>query len=411
MKFDLKTSVSEKTRKIEVIFIALVSALFFMVFHNLLTGRMFTHDTIRWYSVFHFFADSLSNGVFPYWDPYEFGGQPFFYNISILKSYEPMTVGIIMLGKVFNISILTLYHADLLIRIWLVGIGVYLCFRQLNKYLLSGLLVFTVFLFSSFTITAFRQHGIMLTFFWTPWAMYFLLRLLKNFSLYNVVGFSFFVGLSTTSYHGVYMLTYLFIFILTLLVNKRTYLLSLLTNVQNLAIIVVGVGIVVVLSLPLFSVYFEKDKTVPTARIEDQVVVEGEEMRYNLTKTTGTSSNLPDFLELGLPVLIRGYYRGCYIELSECFLYIGIFPLLLGIVGIFYNKEEYSINFFITLILIGLLMLGPIGGVHWILSFLFYPLRFARHMHLFSGYFLFTLFYFVGHGTDIVLGRLPKKNS
>lgn len=409
---------SRRTKKIELGFITLISALFFLVSQRVLTAECtFSHDAIRWYGVFHFFADSLSNGFFPYWDPYDYCGQPFYYNLGILRIYEPITVVFIMLGKYFDISLLTLYHWEYMTRIWLVGLGVYLCFRQLNKYLVSNLLVFGVFLFSSFTITCLRQNGVLYTFFWTPWAMLFLLRLLKNFNLYNVIGFSFFVGLAFTSYQGVYTLTYLFIFAVTLLINKRAYLLSLFRNPANWLRILVGVAVLVILALPFLSLYFDKDKVVPTARLADKAVIEkGVKLHYDSIRTAGTHSSPADFLELLLPAAVRGYFRGFFhysplFKLSECFLYIGILPFVLVLAGIFLHSGEYRTNFVLMLVIVGLLMLGPIGGVHRLLYFMFYPLRFARHMHLFSGFFVFTLFYFVGRGADFFLDKLSLKYS
>jgi len=411
MKCSRDIFTSKKNIKMELIFIALISLCFFQVFRGLFVGqRMFSHDTIRWYGAFHFFADSVSNGLFPYWDPYDFCGQPFYYNLGILRIYEPLTIGFIMLGKLFDVPFLTTYHWEYMIRIWLVALGVYFCFRQLNKYLISNMIVFGVFLFSSFTITSLRQNGVLYTFFWTPWAMFFLLKLLKNFNMYNVIGFSFFVGLSFTSYQGVYTLTYLFIFALTLLVNKRGYLLSLLGDIRNLVRIVTGVAVMIMLVLPLFSIYLEKNKIVPTARLDDKAVIEkGVTLNYDSIVTAGTHSKPADFIELVMPIAVRSYfYRESVFELSECFLYIGIFPLLLAGVGVFLQNGDYRINFLLTLILTGLLMLGPTGGIYPVLYFLFYPLRLARHMHLFSGFFIFTLFYFVGQGTDSLLSTFVR---
>ena len=415
MNFKKDVLFAKKNRKTEAIFISLISMLFFLFVYKILTAQsMLSHDSIRWYGVYHLFADSLLNGIFPYWDPFDSCGQPFYYNLGILRLYEPITVGFIMLQKVFNSSILSIYHWEYIIRIWLVALGVYLCYRQTNKYLLSSCMVFAVFLFSSFAVTCFRQNGVLYVFFWTPLAMYFFLKLLKDFSLYNVIGFSFFIGLSLINYQGVYILTYLFIFILTLLINKRKYLISVFKNAKNLVRIFAGIIVVVILALPLLGIYIEKDKIIPSVRLRDKAEIsEGINLAYDSIEKAGTHSNIADFLELVFPPVARGYFWHWFpvsgAALSECFLYIGIFPLVLGILGAVKSRQEYRKNFLITLVLVGLLMLGPKYGIHRLIYFLFYPLRVTRHMHLFAGFFIFTLLYFVGQGIDFVIDNTLAK--
>lgn len=411
MKNDLFGLVSNKNKKIEIAIISLISLFFFAFFYKLLSGQsLLSHDSIRWYGVYNFLGDSLLHGIFPYWDPYDFCGQPFYYNLGILRFHEPITIFFIFLNKLFSTSILTLYHWEYLARIWFVGLGVYLCFKQINKYVLSNLIVFGVFLFSSFTVTCFRQNGVLYTFFWVPWVIYFLLRLLKNFNFYNIIGVSFFIGLSLSSYQGVYTLIYLFIFILTLLINNRKFFVSIFKSKKNLAYIFIGALLIIVLALPLLTVAIEQNKIVPTARLDDKVdITEGVSLSFSSVEKGGTHSNIADFLELIFPVVVKGYFWGWFpssgFGLSECFLYIGLLPLLLAIIGIIKPKGNYRINFLITLITIGLLMLGPKGIVYILLYLIFPPLRLARHMHLFAGFFIFTLFYFVGQGADYILDK------
>ncbi|MFA5336812.1 MAG: hypothetical protein WC330_00600 [Candidatus Omnitrophota bacterium] len=409
MKLNINLNISKKTKKIEVVAIALISLLFILLFHKILitASDMFSHDSIWWYGAYHYFADSLSGGIFPYWDPYNSCGQPFYYNLGILRLQEPITIGFILLSKILHISILTIYHWEYMLRILFVGIGTYLCYRQTNKYLLTNLLVFLIFIFSSFATTCLRQNGVLYILFWVPWVVYFLLRLLKNINLYNMVGLSFFIGLSLCNYQGVYLLVYLFIILLTLLINQRKYLSSQIKNIKNLRLIIFGAIIIFILALPLLGVYIEQNKIVPITRLHSKsAITKGIEVEYSSVAASGTHSSPADFLELVFPLAAKGYFFGW--DVSECFLYIGLFPFLLSIIGIFFSKEKYRINFLITLVTIGLLMLGPRGMIHSLFYFLFYPFRFARHMHLFSGFFIFTLMYFVGQGIDFIMEKFSR---
>ncbi len=413
MKINFSNLLSNKAKKIEPAAIVIITILFIVFFRKIFGGQqIFSHDSIRWYGVYHFLADSLSNGIFPYWDPYDFSGQPFYYNLGILRLYEPITIAFIMLSKALNLSMLTTFHWEYMFRIWLTALGVYFCFRQFNKYMLSNLLIFGIFLFSSFTTTCLRQNGILYVFCWAPWALWFLLRLLKNFNFYNLIGFSFFVGISLSSYQGAYLLTYLFIFIATLLINHNHDLAKLLKQKKNILLIILGVILIALLSLPLWTVAIEQSKIVPTARLDDKASIhKGVNLDYGSIAKAGTHSDMADFLELIFPAAARGFFVSGFngiINVSECFLYIGISTLILCFLGA-RVKSKYRLNFLLTLILTGLLMLGPKAGVHEILYIMFYPLRIARHMHLFAGFFIFTFFYFIGQGMDFVLDKLSKE--
>lgn len=412
MKFNINLNISKKTKKIEVAAIALISLLFVLFFHRILITAtdMFSHDSICWYGAYHFFADALSGGIFPYWDPYNACGQPFYYNLGILRLQEPITIAFIFLAKILHISILTIYHWDYMIRILLTGIGTYLCYRQTNKYVLSNLLVFAVFIFSSFTTTSLRQNGVLYILFWIPWVTYFILRLLKNFSLYNIIGFSFFTGLTLCNYQGVYLLTYLFIFFLTLFINHRAYIFSQLKDSRKLFFIAIGIVIIIILALPLLSVYIEQNKIVPITRLQSKsAITKGIAVEYASLVEGGSHSSPADFSELAFPLAAKGYFFKW--DISESFLYIGLIPFMLCFFGLFFSRGKYNINFIITLITIGLLMVGPKGAIHPLVYFLFYPFRFARHMHLFAGLFIFVLVYFLGQGTDFMIDNFQKKDN
>ncbi len=410
---DLSAILYSRDNKLELFFLLIISIFFFFFFGKLLTGQnIFSHDSIRWYGVYHLFADSLSNGIFPYWDQFDACGQPFYYNLGILQLYNPITLVFILSAKIFHAPLLLTYHWDYVAKVWLAALGVYFCYRQLNKYVLSNLLIFGVFLFSSFTMSAFRQNGILNSFLFTPWVMFFLLRLLKDFKFYNIIGFSLFLGLSLSSYLGVCLLTYLFIFLLTLFINERKTLSNIFKNAKNIFYIFIGIVVIIMLVLPLISVYIEQGKTIPITRIHsDSIINKGIILQYDSIKNGGTHSSLVDFLELLFPAITRGYFWGWFtaspwFSVSEAFLYIGIFPFSIGLIGMFRSKSKYNINFFIALIMIFLLMLGPKALTHHIFYVIFYPLRFARHMHLFCGFFIFTIMYFVGQGLDYILDKL-----
>ncbi|OQX88135.1 MAG: hypothetical protein B6D55_01095 [Candidatus Omnitrophica bacterium 4484_70.2] len=401
-KIDLLGENSDKSNKYEIYSVIGICAIFLLLLYKLIIthSRMFAHDTIWYYGLIHYFYNSLTKGVFPYWDPYDYCGQPFYYNLGISRIFELPSLILIFINKVINVSLLTLYHWDFILRIIIIAIGIYGSFRQTNKYVASNLVVFISFLFSSFSFASMWQCGLLTTFMWTPYCLWFLLRLYKKLNLYNVVGFALFTGLSITSYQAGYVLTFLAIFILTFLINKRNWLFHIFRSKKNIGLLTIGMIIVILLSLQGVAVFIEKDRTIPLLRR----LYAPTEVTYRGEGSIGKHNCLLDFIGLFFPLIAASRGEAIHNKsFSEGPLYIGIIPLLLAVMGICSSKDKWKINFLITFLVVSFLAvggkykLGPLG--EWLFPFL----RYAQNMQLFQPFIILTLMYFVGQGMDILI--------
>ena len=422
MKFDAYTLTAQSRKRYEALAVALACAALLAVSYSVLFScrRMFEHDTIWGYGLMHYFFNSLMQGVFPYWDPYDYAGQPFYYNLGISRIFEAPTMLLVGINSLINGSLLSLYHLDFILKVICAAVGTYLCFRQTTTYVVSNLVVLVAFLFSSFTFASMVQCGLVTSFSWTPWILWFFLRLKKSLTLYNVVGFSLFLGLSMTSYQTGYVLTFLQIFILSLVLNHRSWFAAIARDKKCIPLLLVGLLIVGAFSLQLFAVYIEKENSVPVLRQMDNA----DGVSSYADKLGGSPSYPHDFLGLVLPPLAIQGWRGSNIGLhmekkgdqwlppmSECPFYIGILPLLLVFLGLMRSRHEYRLNFFLllvaTVVLSGGLHLkaGPWGNL------LFPFLLYARNMEMFQPFIIFSLMYFVGKGTDALLSWSKKYES
>jgi len=76
-----------------------------------------THDTLRHYGPFAYFADCIQHWILPLWDPYLETGQPFWViSPGAVYAWQPWTLAAIFFGKWFGVGLLNLYQYDLLIR-------------------------------------------------------------------------------------------------------------------------------------------------------------------------------------------------------------------------------------------------------------------------------------------------------
>jgi hypothetical protein len=397
------------SKKREILFICLAFLLFLVPFIKVLFSEnfSFTHDTAGFYGLARFFYNSLMQGVFPYWDPYDYCGQPFYYNLGIMKIFEPQVLALISVFRFTGGHFLLLYNMEFILRILMTCIGVYLCLRKLTVFFLSAFLAFVSFLFSAATYACFGQNGLLTAFCWAPWALWFFLRLRESFSLYNIVGLSLFIGMSNTSYQGGYVLTFFQVFILSLLVTDRAWFVAILRNKRRLLFISIGLVIILMLSLQGIAVLVEKDRSAPIIR-RIYEIKKGEIPQEKINTTDLYRSMKADcyrVADLAVPLLPVLPIRRAVYEFTEGWLYIGIVPLLLAVLGMLYAKGRYRMNFsivtvsFLFLMFNGKNILGPF-------QYIIFPFLAYARVLLYQPFLILTLVYFVGQGLDVIVTRM-----
>ena len=403
----MKIKTASLSQTAEVLGVSVIALGFILYFYKLLfTGeRMLTHDTAWFYGIFHYFAECLQNGFFPYWDPYDYCGQPFYNIISTMYIINPATIGIIFAGGLFNTDLFTLYHWHFIIKLLLVNIGVYLCFRQTTKSPLSRLLLLLVFSFSSFTFASLRPSGIVYTLSWLPWSLWFFMRFLNKRTLTNIVGFACFAGMSIIAYQGLLAAAFLILFIPSFLISDRAVFKEVLSSRRGVGLILVFILIIGAFSLQGISIYLDKDEFVPMARMKTSP---DEDIRFD-DAGGGKSSKPMDFLSLVNPRLAATGYFTKAGAISEGFLYIGIVPFILALVGLVFGKGRWKANFVYMIFILIFLMLGQMTGAQRLLNIIFPPFKFVRHTFLFAGFFIFCLMYFVGLGADLIFHKIRRR--
>ncbi len=390
---------------------------------------MLTHDSIQWYGIFQYFAESIYNGSWPLWNPYTHAGEPFYYNYNQMHLLEPVGLVCILIGKLLHVDILTIYHWSFVLKILFMCLGTYLLLRRFYKHFFTRGVIFIVILFSSHTIICMRLLGLVEVFYWTPWVLFALFRIFADKrSVFSWILFATFLGLSFCSYGVVYLLSFLFILLGSFLIINRTYFnyFRAIFHKDNLKVISIVILILILLSSPLWSsVLLDMNKISPVGRTIDGItkgVFLSIEDMNEIERFWSSAVNSYDLFGLIYPFnhydFLRAMKQGYKTSnvLTESLLYIGIFPLICAIYGMLFAKDKYKWNFMILLISIGLLMLGTKFIFYIIFSYLFPVIRFSRHPMQFLPFFLLTLYYFSGQGIDLMIDkyeqiRLKKQNN
>jgi hypothetical protein len=381
---------------------------------GLLLGRLtYVHDTILWYPMFHYFAESLWLGTWALWDPYVHGGEPFHYAWGILRLLDPLTLISIGLGRVLNVPLFDLYHYQYVLRLLVAVAGVYVVARHLLHRFLSVYVVLIVGLWGYLACGSLTVVASLDAFCWFPWALFCLLKTvdaatqhrgLAFLSFWYVTGI--FVGASI--YHWAYGAFVLTVFVLSLLVNHREELGRFLR--VNRLVWLAGLALFAALAAPLVALAPERREIVPTVRVYDR-----DRTPSTLSRVLGV--DYQDIRERS-PQFGLGSYQiiGSLLPWTPHyeFPHTSFLARVLLLAGVLLGVHRYRYNLLAPAALTIFLYAGPVWPLerlHQALYLSFPPFWLVRHLSIFDPYVYFFGLIFIGQGTDRVLEWLSRSWS
>jgi len=365
--------------------------------------RMLSHDSIMWFGIFSYFCDCLRHGILPLWNPYMNCGEIFFLNIQMLHLWAPSTLLLVFAGKLLGINSLSIYHYDLLSRYLIFISGSYVFFRRVAKYRFSAFLALITLSFSSLCTSYLKQSAFILPFYTLPWILFFAFRFLEERRPIWFLWLSLFLGMvfTTAGYHLMYLVSCCTVLLVCIFISQGFRRPGNGALAGSKKVLWVAIVIFFLLSanlIPVFLTYIRD--TVPVLRIFEA--------------PEAANSHPADFFNLFAPYSFMLHFEMIHFKsilASEAFLYIGLIPLFLAMVGLLYSRQRYRIGFALALAITALLMLGPEFGVSRLFSY-FFPFFFIiRNTHIFGTFFIFCLVYFTCIGMDVILERTENFGS
>jgi hypothetical protein len=399
----------------------------------LITGSTtLRHDHIYWgVPVYGFFAESVGLGRLPLWNPFTHGGEPFYLPLFQLRLLDPPALLVALAGWGLGSDPVTLYAWDRFVRGVVVGAGSYLVLRIWARQLLTRLSLIPIVLFSSVQWSLVRQMAVAEQFLVAPLVLLFFLRIvyLADNRWRNWIAGALLLGLNFQSYFFSGTMILLTVFTAGLLLFQPRLLVRLRLRPGLSARLAAAAAIVLVMLLPSIVLLFETGRFIFPPRVvdyayEDKGPNQGppqyeprDEIRstrpilfpYRLQFHIGTHSAPGDFVQLFAP-FGNEYARPAgrsWGKPSEAFMYVGMLPLAVALLGVVAGRNSLKRVWLLTLVILGLLMLGPQGFLHALLYWIFPPLWFVRNTHTLVLFLVLALLYFYVLGCNRILGRRP----
>jgi len=390
------------------------------------------HDNILWaYPIFQFFAEGILQGRLPYWNPFTHGGEPFYPLLPHIRLLDPLPFLVVGIGQFFTRDLLILFQWDRVVRVGVAAVGIYLVLRPWARHLLVRLSLIPILLFSSFMTTSFRQDAVMNHFIWVPYVTFFLLRILYagDVRWRNWFALAAFIGLNGQSLFFVGVWMFLLFFMVGLGLFRRDLVLDLFRTRRVSLKLLVLAALIGLMALPDLALFLSRDRYVfpprmasaahegrspagrPLTYESDGSTGPGNSLvlPYRYVRNTGTFSTVWDFIQVVSPdgnSHARGPGRREWGGPSEAFIYVGLIPFAVILLGLVRGLHDLKAVWMLTGAGFGLLMLGPDGGLHRILYPLYPPLWVLRHTHALVLFLVFAGLYFYVLGANYLCDRL-----
>lgn len=419
-----------KPRGAKLVFYAVALAFtagFIWIYAGVFSGSsMFTHDSATWMGAFYYYAESLSSGVFPFWDPYSLTGTPFYPNLHALGLLDPTVVLPVAMIRFFGATLVEASSYLYLLRLFIFALGGYYLFKQISGCKISALMAAFALLYAV-TPPVFKQHGILDHAFLAPLSMYFLLKTLHHSqdrrkyvylaALAAVVGIA--LNVNIPAYFSFNLLCFILLLFAAGFLRFKD-LKNLAGKARSKAYIAVVALLLLLSAAPSFTLFMEskgaQGEHFPSLRIIQKngytfkkIVasdVTGDILSSKFTKNLGVYSTPGNLLNLAYPDMalfclwdVTGFNqngRGYGCRISEGLLYIGIIPFVIAVIGFITSKSRYRWICAAMLVLVAVNMVSFSGGVDNVppnavqtfFSRLFPPLGMMDVRESLSGFFL-----------------------
>jgi len=181
-----------------LLFITLIVAFFY---GDILIGKNWFWDDVlnQEYPNRIFMHNAFHNFEFPHWNPYSYGGIPFFASMQPGVLYLPNFLTSLL--PVPHHFFWPIIHYVIIIHLIIAGIGMLKLLEGLNYKREISLMGSIVFMLSSFFVLHVHHCMMLNILVWLPWIVHFLLKTESNSSLTDAILAGLFLGLSGLAGH------------------------------------------------------------------------------------------------------------------------------------------------------------------------------------------------------------------
>lgn len=305
----------------------------------------------------YYFSECINSGYFPFWNPYQQTGTPFYADLQA-PTYYPELFIISLLGRY---GIYTM-HVLFIVYLFIAAIGMYKLSFYFNQSRNASLIASLSYVFCGYVVGHGQHFFLLVGAAWIPFVVLYYIKLNQENKLINCIKSSVFVFLLITgAYQAIsiamlYLLLLIFAYFFISALSKKNWMATLKILKLNLFFFL----IVILLSLPLII-----------STLEILNFIERLNSGVSLESTLAFGQPCSTFLSFIIPFSTLKYseFFG-NIDSSLINHYFGIIPLIFLVISLF---RKHSVLEYIIL---------GFGVIIFSMSFDFLPVRKFIHQHI-----------------------------
>ncbi len=379
-----------------------------ILYFKVLIGKTYLWDDALylWYPYRHFAASSLSNGIFPLWNPYLLGGAPFQADVqsAIIYPFNLFLTPFIHNGLLSSrmLQIVTILH------VYLGGVFMFFFMKKLLNHKFSAFFCSLIYIMLPQIVYRSVQPIVLESMIWLPLIFLIAVHLVeKRCWLFSVLGgviaaLNLFTGFPHFAFINFSLVSlYIFSYVIKDFFVRKDFKSGSLLILQSATIFAIGTALFAVQLLPTIEF--------------TEIATRAAEWNYNLATDVSfhplrlINIFIPKFFGNVSPLVNDFWIRMPYYSSWEMAIYFGMLPLVFAVYALLRNRS-FHIKFFAIAALLSLwFALGKYGFAYYLvyLTPVFRKFRCpARFIYLFN----FSMIVLAGYGIkDMATNRVEKK--
>lgn len=161
----------------------------------------------------YFISTCFSDGIFPFWNPYQHLGYPF-YGDAQSTLYYPITL-LLSAGPGYSLKVL---HIDFLFHVWMGAVGMFVLAKGLKMNNSVAYILAISYAFSGFFIGNAQHFYWIVSAAWLPFVINYYLKTIENLSFRDALILAFFLFMMISGGYPAFVIVLAYIFVLVFLI-------------------------------------------------------------------------------------------------------------------------------------------------------------------------------------------------
>jgi hypothetical protein len=341
----------------------------------------------------YFISTCFADGVFPFWNPYQHLGYPF-YGDAQSTLYYPITLAM----TYFHGYSFKMQAVDYIFHVWTGAVGMYILGRTFKFHEIIAFILALAYAFSGFMVGNAQHIYWIVSAAWLPFVILFYVRMQAERKIWQALLLSFFLYLMISGGYPAFVIMLAYVFLVIFIVKGIKLLLKKQNKELWQYVLLHGVIFVFTVGISLLYLFSVLDNYDFASRADG----------LSLAQILFSPFSFESFISFILPLTTTKGFEVFGTDMSMANGYIGLFVFLFFILSLFTKKDARQ-RIIITISVICLII--SVGERTYLREFLYHYIPFFDTFRFPSAFRLFAITGFILSAGFYLHGQISKYNA